>query len=119
MYPTRLELVASAMRERQDSFPKLSGACKTPANHRISALMLFLSYQRFYSGCCTRIPSRDTHRTCARLDIYATLPPLVIKATETDEFQSPGLASAYPLIAHRFLVTDPRRLLNVGASVPV
>jgi hypothetical protein len=32
---------------------KLSGACKVPANHRISTLVLFSTFQNIYSGCCT------------------------------------------------------------------
>jgi hypothetical protein len=51
--PTRLELVASAMRRRHEGLLEVSGACKTAAKHRFSALALFSRFQNIFSGCCT------------------------------------------------------------------
>ena len=47
------EPAASAVRRQHDGLLELSGACKTPANSRISVLNLFPSFQEIYSGCCT------------------------------------------------------------------
>jgi hypothetical protein len=53
--PRGLEPLTSAMRGRRDSFPEVFRACKTAANHRISALALFSTFQEIYSGRCTDV----------------------------------------------------------------
>jgi hypothetical protein len=51
--PTRLELVAFAMRGRHEGLQRLSGACKTPANGSILKEVLFSAFQEISSDCCT------------------------------------------------------------------
>jgi len=47
------EPLTSTVQRRADSFPKVSRACKTAGNHRISVLTHFPAFQEIYSGCCT------------------------------------------------------------------
>jgi hypothetical protein len=51
--PTKLELVASAMRGRYEGLQDFSGTCKTPANENILTTTHFPASQEIYSGCCT------------------------------------------------------------------
>ena len=51
--PTRLELVASAMRGHHEGLQRLSGACKTPANGSILKEALSSAFWEIYSDCCT------------------------------------------------------------------
>ena len=51
-------------------------------------MTLFLTFQEFYSGCCTVAalgpPSRDAYQICTRLRIHAALLSEVNKSTESD-----------------------------------
>ena len=51
--PRGLEPLTSAMRGRRDGLLEISGAYKTTANTRISALVLLPIFQESDSGCCT------------------------------------------------------------------
>jgi hypothetical protein len=51
--PRGFESLTSAVHRRRDALLELSRVCKIPAKPVVSALMLFLSFQEIYSGCCT------------------------------------------------------------------
>jgi hypothetical protein len=48
-----VEPLASAVQRRLDRFPKVSGACKIPANGDFLLRILCSSFQEVYPGCCT------------------------------------------------------------------
>jgi hypothetical protein len=112
--PRGLEPLASAMRGRLDSFLQISVACKIAANRGIYFMMLFLTFQDIYSGCCTvaaqRLRLLHTHKIWD--DRYSTnsLEAIYLSFVVGAFYKVPGLrgpgfhkrATMPPMFAHSY-----------------